>query len=244
MEKTELRLEYDTYIRKEGSVSAIIVAAGSSTRMGGESKQLMTLGGIPVLARTLLAFERAKCIKNIVIVARDCDILPFQIIAEKYIISKVSDIVCGGCCREESVKNGVLRLGDDTEYVLIHDGARPLIEPELIERVAAAAEKFGAVTCGVPVKDTLKLVKDGVVDTTLDRSQIYSIQTPQGFNYKLFKECIAGIDDLTVYTDDCAVVESCGHSVHIVEGDYNNIKITTKEDISVASGILNMRGNV
>ncbi len=243
MEKTELRLEYNTYAQKAGKVSAVIVAAGSSARMGGESKQLMLLGGIPVLARTLLAFERAECIKNIVIVARECDMLSFQNIAEKYMISKVTDIVNGGSCREESVKNGIMRLDTDTEYVLIHDGARPLIETELIESVAAAAERFGAVTCGVPVKDTLKLVNDGVVDTTLDRSQVYSVQTPQGFDYTLFKKCITGISDLTPYTDDCAVVESCGHSVHIVEGDYNNIKITTKEDIAVASGILELGGN-
>lgn len=238
METTKSLLQYDTYDESTGTASVIIVAAGSSTRMGGVSKQLLSVGGIPVIARTLLAFQRAACIKNIVLVARECDILDLQKIAEKYMITKLTDIVEGGNCREESVKNGVLRLAKDSKTVLIHDGARPLVTQEVISAVADAAEKFLAATCAVPVKDTLKVVEDGIITDTLERAKIYSAQTPQGFSYPLFKNAIESIDDLSQFTDDCAVVESKGTSVHIVLGDYNNIKITTKEDVLIAEEIV------
>ena len=242
MESTELLLEYELSHSETGNVSAVIVAAGSSSRMGGISKQLLTVGGIPVLARTLLAFENANCIKNIVIVARECDILSFQMLCEKYMITKLSDIVEGGACREESVKNGILSLSEDTQCVLIHDGARPFVTEKTINDVAEAAMRYGAVSCAVPVKDTLKVVCDGVVENTLDRTAIVSIQTPQGFNYASFKKAICDKEDLSVFTDDCSVVEADGIKVHIVDGDYKNIKITTKEDVNLAEGILGIGG--
>ncbi len=238
MELTKPMLEYETSTENGGTASAIIVAAGSSSRMGGIPKQLLNVGGIPVLARTLLAFENAACIKNIVIVARECDILSFQLLAEKYLITKVTDIVEGGSCREESVKNGVMCLGCDTKCLLVHDGARPFVNEKIITDVAKAAEEFGAAACAVPVKDTLKVVESGIVTNTLDRSSVFSVQTPQGFSFELFKKSITSKNDLSVFTDDCSVVEADGIKVHIVEGDYNNIKITTKEDISIAEGIL------
>jgi len=240
----ETELMCDVCEQNEGFASAVIVAAGNSTRMGGTSKQTLLLGGIPVIARTLLAFERTAAIKNIVLVTRESDILPLQQLVQKYMISKVTDIIVGGNCREESVKNGINRLNTDTEYVLIHDGARPLVTTSVIEAVALATKEKKCVSCAVPVKDTIKVVKDGTVEQTLDRSQLVSIQTPQGFKYSLFRECINGIDNLEVYTDDCAVVEACGHTVSIVEGDYNNIKITTPEDIAVAEGILRCKGEI
>ena len=243
MKTTDTLLQYDTYVGSEGTASAIIVAAGSSTRMGGVSKQLLSIGGIPVIARTLLAFQRASCIKNIVLVARESDVPDLQIIAEKYMISKLTDIVEGGFCREESVKNGVLRLDKDTKTLLIHDGARPLVSEEIISSVAEAAETYGAATCAVPVKDTLKVVEDGVITDTLERTKIYSAQTPQGFSYMLFKNAIESADDLSQFTDDCAVVENTGASVHVVLGNYNNIKITTKEDVLLAEEIIK-RGEV
>ncbi len=238
METTKTLLQYDTYVEPLGMASAIIVAAGSSTRMGGVSKQLLSVGGIPVIARTLLSFQRASCIKNIVLVARECDMPELQIIAEKFMITKLTDIVEGGACREESVKNGVLRLDKDTKIVLVHDGARPLVTGEIICAVAEAAEKYGAATCAVPVKDTLKVVENGVITDTLERAKIYSAQTPQGFSYTLFKNAIESVEDLSLFTDDCAVVENAGKPVHIVMGDYNNIKITTKEDVLIAEEII------
>ncbi len=242
MELTETILQYDTCAENGGDVSVIVVAAGNSSRMGGTSKQLLSIGGIPVLARTLLTFERTKCVKNIVIVARECDILPFQLLVDKYMIGKVTDIVCGGSCREESVKNGILSLSPDTEYVLIHDGARPFVTPEIITKVADATKAHGAAACGVAVKDTLKLVKDGKIEKTIDRSTVFSIQTPQGFNFAEFRYAITNAKDLSIFTDDCAVIESVGKTVYTVEGSYNNIKITTAEDIALAEGIISLGG--
>ncbi|MBR6693973.1 MAG: 2-C-methyl-D-erythritol 4-phosphate cytidylyltransferase [Clostridia bacterium] len=242
MELAEMLLKYEIGAPNTGSVSAVIVAAGSSSRMGGISKQMLCVGGIPVLARTLLAFENAKCIKNIVVVARECDILSFQMLAEKYMITKLTDITPGGSCREESVKNGILRLDNDTDCVLIHDGARPFVTEKVIESVAEAVKKYGAAACAVAVKDTLKIVENGIIKETIDRSSAFAVQTPQGFDFAAFKEAITKSDDLSQYTDDCSVMEANGVKVHIVEGDYNNIKITTSEDITIAEGILGRGG--
>ena len=242
MELTQAILQYDTCVENDGAFSVIVVAAGNSSRMGGVSKQLLSIGGIPVLARTLLTLERTKCIKNIVIVARECDILSFQLLVDKYMINKVTDIVCGGSCREESVKNGVLALPDDTKYLLVHDGARPFVTPDIIASVADAVIEHGAATCGVAVKDTLKVVKDGIIENTLDRSTVFSVQTPQGFNFAEFKYAITSAKDLSIFTDDCAVMESVGKKVYMVEGSYNNIKITTNEDIAIAEGIIGLGG--
>ncbi len=242
MELTELLLKYETESENNGDVSVVVVAAGSSSRMGGVSKQMLTIGGIPVLARTLLAFENAKCVKNIVVVARESDILSFQMLAEKYMITKLTDITVGGSCREESVKNGILLLDDNTECVLIHDGARPFVTEEIIESVADAVKSFGAAACAVAVKDTLKSVENGVIKETIDRESVVSIQTPQGFNYPKFKEAILSRNDLSVFTDDCSIAEADGMEIHIVEGSYKNIKITTQEDILIAEGILSGGG--
>ena len=238
MELTETLFSCDTYIENEGYASAVIVAAGSSSRMNGCQKLTMTIGGIPVIARTMLAFERAKSIKNIVIVTRESDVLTMQMIAQKYMITKITDIIVGGSNREESVKNGINRLNENTKYVLIHDGARPLINTELIDKVSAACIDNDAVACAVPVKDTIKVVRDGLVEKTLERSSLYAMQTPQAFSYPVYKKCINSVEDLSKFTDDCAVAENFGVSVRIIDGDYNNIKITTKEDVQIAEGIL------
>ena len=242
MEVTETLLNFDVLAHNDGFASAVIVAAGRSTRMGGVSKQMLTVGGIPVIARTLLAFERSKSIKDIVVVTRESDILAFQMIAQKYMISKLTDIIVGGDNREESVKNGINRLSDSTEYVLVHDGARPLISVELIDKVAENCKEHGAVACAVAVKDTIKEVRDGLIVKTDDRSNLYAMQTPQAFPFRQYKDCINSVDDLSEFTDDCAVAESCGVSIRIIDGDYNNIKITTKEDVAIAEGILSCKG--
>lgn len=238
MEIIETLLQYDTCTEAAGTVSAVIVAAGSSTRMGGVSKQLLQIGGIPVLARTLLAFERAECIKNIVVVSRECDILSFQLLADKYMITKLTDIVVGGNCREESVKCGLERLAPDTECVLVHDGARPFVTEKIINSVAEAARECGAAACGVAAKDTLKSVENGIVCETFDRRNIYMVQTPQGFDFSRLREAMTSVGDLSRFTDECMIMEAVGATVAMVEGSYKNIKITTKEDIVMAEGII------
>lgn len=238
MKTTELLLQYSACDSATSDTSVIIVAAGSSSRMGGVSKQLLSLGGIPVIARTMMAFENCDAVKNIVLVARECDILEYQNIARKYMITKLSDIVEGGASREESVKKGMSCLDNSTEIVLIHDGARPLVSKDVIESVIIAARTHGASMCAVPVKDTIKVVKDGFIADTLDRSSLYSAQTPQGFKFSLFKECIESAEDLSLFSDDCSLVEKFNIPVNIVMGDYKNIKITTLEDVLIAESFI------
>ena len=167
--------------------AAILVAAGSSARMksGGASKTMMEIGGEPVLSRTLRAFENAACISKIVIVARACDFDAIQ--KASAFVTKPLTITEGGKERQDSVSNGAA-LCDDAEYIAVHDAARPFITPEEIETVCADAEKYGAATLAVPVKDTIKVAAaDGTVCATPERSTLRAIQSPQVFRLSLYK---------------------------------------------------------
>jgi 2-C-methyl-D-erythritol 4-phosphate cytidylyltransferase len=219
------------------SCAAVIAAAGSSTRMG-SNKLFMLLDGIPVIAHTLLAFEQCRIADSIIIVTKSEEVVAMQDIVRDYGISKVTDIISGGAMRTESVMNGVMAAGD-ADYVMIHDGARPLVTQEVIEEAYRAAVEYGAAAPGIPVKDTIKIVKDGVVVSTPDRSTLYAIQTPQVFYTGLIKGALArAVQEKISYPDDCAAVEAIGMSVHITRGDYRNIKITTEEDFAAADTLL------
>lgn len=217
-------------------VAAVIVCGGSSSRMHGIDKMFAEVGGMPVAARTVAKFQNCEKIDSIVIVTKEESVLKMQELCEKYGFGKVTDITVGGRCRQESVKNGVEFLKDDIGIVLIHDGARPFVTDECIVRVIDGAAEHGAVTCAVPLKDTVKSVKpDGLVIGTPDRSALCAVQTPQGFGLELYKKAIeANADRLEDFTDDCSVVESLGYAVYTVEGDYSNIKVTTAEDLLYA----------
>lgn len=217
--------------------AAIIAAAGNSSRMGSD-KLFMLLDDIPVIAHTLLAFEQCELVNKIVLVTRSDKIVMMHDVCKEYVISKVTDIVSGGADRSESVLNGIMAVGD-AEYVMIHDGARPLVSQEVIEGAYKAAVEFGAAAPGVKVKDTIKIVKDGIVVSTPDRDSLIAVQTPQVFNTGLIKGALSkAISDKKAYSDDCAAVEAIGMSVHITKGDYRNIKITTEEDYLVADALL------
>ena len=213
--------------------AAILVAAGSSARMksGGASKTMMEIGGEPVLSRTLRAFEHAACISKIVIVARACDFDAIQ----KASVTKPLTITEGGKERQDSVSNGAALCGD-AEYIAVHDAARPFITPEEIETVCADAEKYGAATLAVSVKDTIKVAAaDGTVCATPERSTLRAIQTPQVFRLSLYKEALCLAKNAgKQYTDDCQLIEAAGGKVYLTPGDYKNIKITTPEDLLVA----------
>ena len=241
MELTKLKLEYELCEKHNNAMPAIIVAAGCSSRMNGVNKQTALLCGIPVLARTLLAFENSGAVSNIILVTRSNDMLDAQILAERYGISKLTDIICGGDTREESVARGIAVLKKNDEFVLIHDGARPLVTAEIISGVANALKSCSAVTCAVPLKDTVKRVdKNGIVTETPDRSSLFAVQTPQGVRVEEFKTAIEKASrDLTNFTDDMSVMEAAGYTVHITNGSYKNIKITTPEDIMLAEYLLN-----
>lgn len=215
--------------------AAIVVAAGNSARMksGGVSKTMMQIGGEPVLSRTLRAFENASCITKIVIVARACDFDAIRQAAA--FLTKPFDVTEGGKERQDSVSHGAMLCGD-AEYIAVHDAARPFVTPEEIEAVCADAEKFGAATLAVPVKDTIKIAAaDGTVCGTPERSTLRAIQTPQVFRLSLYKEALRLAREAgKQYTDDCQLIEAAGGKVYLTLGDYKNIKITTPEDLLIA----------
>lgn len=219
-------------------IAAVIVAAGSSTRMG-TPKQFIPLNGCPLIAHTLLAFERCEIIDEIVVVARAEDHARLREIAKENGITKLTAVTSGGSTRQQSVQNGVSLCGG-AAYIAIHDGARPLVTPAIIERVVQAAGQYGAATAAVPAKDTVKLAdENGMVTATPDRNTVWNVQTPQIFDRALYERALAhalqqGLDA----TDDCQLIEAIGHPVKLVEGSYTNIKITTPEDVPFAEELL------
>jgi len=219
--------------------SAVIVAAGVSKRMMGENKLLKEICGKPVLAHTLLAFEKCEAVGEIILVVRPDDIQEFAGLCLSHGINKVAKIMAGGVTRLESVYNGVFAVCDDAEFIAIHDGARPCIEDSVIERTLKAAVKSHAAAPAVPVRPTLKKVKDGVITETVDREGLYEIQTPQIFSADLIKAALTSARKKAVdVTDDCMAAELIGCPVHITEGSVHNIKITTKDDLLIAEAIL------
>lgn len=236
MKITDVELKYDICeeLSQEG-LPVIIVAAGSSTRMQGANKQFLEINGIPVIIKTLLKFENCSAIKNIILVVRDEDLFSMQLLTEKYMIRKLSDIVCGGKTRQESVLKGLSRVASNDEAVLVHDGARPLVSDRIITSVAEALREYSAVTCAVKIKDTVKQTNEkGKVIKTLDRNSLVAVQTPQGVRIKEYLSAIEKAEDISVFTDDTSIMEAAGFEVYIVEGSYKNIKITTPEDIILA----------
>lgn len=235
MNATEIKLAYSIAEEENAVLPVIVVAAGSSSRMQGINKQYAELLGIPVIIRTLSAFERCGVISRIILVAREEDIPSFQLMAENYNITKLTDIVCGGKNRGESVLNGFKRLSQNEKKVLIHDGARPLVEDAVIRRVAKALEDNPAVTCAVRVTDTIKQVdSDGVVINTPPRESLAAVQTPQGVAVDEYLQAAEKSGDVSAFTDDMSVMESAGCRVITVEGSLRNIKITTPGDIKIA----------
>ncbi len=231
---------------KSPKVAAVIVAAGNSTRMAsGISKQLIPLCGIPVIGHTLMAFEKASTVSEIVVVCRESDMKAVSEIAKEYNISKLKATVLGGSLRSESVKNGVLAAGVDIGYLAIHDGARPLVTPEAIDRASFEAFEKKAVALMVPVTDTVKVVDEsGIIVDTPDRKTLRAAQTPQVFEKSLYLDALEKTKNAGVeFTDDCALVEFTGAKVYAVDGDYTNIKLTTPNDIGVAENILRSRGD-
>ena len=223
--------------------TALVAAAGGSSRMGeGVNKLLEPLDGIPVLARTLLALQRARRVDAIVVAAREEDILPFSELCRTYEISKCAKVIRGGESRTHSVLLAALEADEKTELLAVQDGARPLATPELIDSVIGQAEKCAAAAPAVPVKDTVKTVRDGQVEETLDRAALAAVQTPQVFDAGLLKAALqSALEAGAETTDDCSAVERLGKAVYLVEGDEENLKITTPLDLILAQAILDAR---
>lgn len=223
-------------------VSAIIVAAGEASRMGGE-KMLLELGGEPVLLRTLREFEKSPLIYEIIVVTREDQLERVASYSEAG-ITKLSKVIVGGATRSESVQNGLFAVSRSSHFIAIHDGARPLVTQQVIRDAVHRAERYNAAAPAVPVKATIKRAKNSVVLETPERSELFEIQTPQVFSAELIKGAIsAAVAAKKQYTDDCAAVEAIGVTVHITKGDYENIKLTTPEDMLIAEAILAGRGD-
>ena len=226
----------------ERHTTAIIVAAGNSTRMGYKlSKQLIPLNGHAALEYTLKAFQNCALIDEIIVVARSKELDDISQIAFNF--KKVSSITAGGDTRTLSVQRGVIAAGKRATHYAIHDGARVLITPHQIEQVLKAAYECGAAAPGTPVTDTVKMVdENGNILSTPDRSTMWSVQTPQVFERELYQRAMKNaIENNLTVTDDCSMVEAIGEKVRLIRGEYSNIKLTTPMDIAVAEALLSKR---
>ncbi|MBO5129252.1 MAG: 2-C-methyl-D-erythritol 4-phosphate cytidylyltransferase [Oscillospiraceae bacterium] len=216
---------------------AVIVAAGNASRMGGIDKVMAPLQGEPMIVRTVRAFQECDAVKEIVIVTREDLILPISGLCRGF--EKVKAVVAGGASRQESVGLGMNALSKKVKLVAVQDGARPLITGAVIDRTVRAAHSYGAAAPAVRVKDTIKVVRGGVVIETPDRAALQAVQTPQVFDFTLLKGALQKADqDGAAVTDDCSAVELMGMSVKIVEGDERNIKVTTPLDLKIAELLL------
>ena len=224
---------------------AIILAAGRGTRMNQTiNKMYLPLKGKPIIAHTLEAFYSLDIVQGItLVVSPGEEELMREKVLDIYPPKKPIKLVQGGAERQHSVYNGLKELPSDTQLVAIHDGARPLITPQVIERSFEVAKRWGAAVAGMPVKDTIKMVdSNGRVKDTPDRSYLWLVQTPQTFRYSLIMEAHKrAIEDNFLATDDSALVERLGKEVYMIEGGYENLKVTTPEDIAIAEEILTTR---
>jgi 2-C-methyl-D-erythritol 4-phosphate cytidylyltransferase len=218
---------------------AIIVAAGGSTRMGGIDKMFAPLEGRPVLARVVAAFETAPSVDRIVLVLNKNNLERGQKLAEAEDWQKVDAIIPGGPLRQNSVREGLAKI-PDCKWVIIHDGARPLVTVQLIEAGLVAAAETGGAVCAVQVTDTIKEEREGFIIKTLPRELLRAAQTPQVFRADIIKE--AYIRARGEFTDDASLVEAAGHRVKVYPGDYDNIKLTTPADLTMAGVIWRRKG--
>lgn len=226
----------------KGRVCAVIPAAGSSTRMGGQNKLLMEIDEVPVLVHTLSAFQNCSSIDEIIVCCREEEIVPYGNLCKTFGIDKVTKILQGGETRTRSVLNGVMECSPDTALVAIHDGARPLVTQEVITMAVEKARETGAAAPVVNLKDSIKRVADGIIRENIDRNSIVAVQTPQVFDKDLIKAALSkAVETNADFTDDCCAVEAIGMNVSITEGSYENIKITTPEDILIAEALLQGR---
>ncbi len=217
---------------------AVIVAAGRGARMGGMEKALAPLAGEPLLLHSVRAFEKTEVVDEIVVVTRRDLLEKVHRIVKRAGCTKVKGVVQGGKTRGESSRHGLGALSKDVDLVLVHDGARPLVSEELIERVAEAAAETGAAIPGVTPTATIKRTENGASAGTVDRRELREAQTPQGFRRSVLARAFAeAVKEHYEGTDEAAAVERTGETVTIVEGDRKNLKVTIPEDLAVAEAL-------
>lgn len=216
---------------------AVIVAAGSASRMGGIDKVMAPLRGEPMILRTVRAFEDCETVKEIVIVTREDLMGPIAELCSGF--TKIRSVVQGGSSRQESVKLGLLAFSKEVRLAAVHDGARPLVSGELIDKVIRAAHSYGAAAPAIPVKDTIKVFEGGFIAATPDRSTLRAVQTPQVMDRDLLLGALEKAErEGTALTDDCSAVEHIGMRVRLVEGEERNLKVTTPLDLKIAELLL------
>lgn len=229
--------------QKDPHCSVVVVAAGSSERMGGD-KMLMTLGAKPVIVRTLMAFQKSPVVDDIVVVTKQEKIMAIADMIKLYDISKVTQVISGGATRVESSLAGVSAVRRGAKLIAIHDGARPLVSQELIERVVKEANEHISAVPVLQSTDTLKRVDSrGVIVEGIDRASVFRVQTPQVFDADIIKGALTkAVEKRLPITDDCSAVDMMGFSTYTVEGDAGNIKLTLPENMVLAEAILKSRG--
>lgn len=227
---------------RNAKCAAIIVAAGTASRMKGTDKIMADLCGEPALLHALRPFEECEAITQIIIVTREDLLEPISKLCIQKQLTKVAKVVLGGQTRAESVQLGLDWVDKKCSYVAIHDGARPLVTEKIIHEAICKAAKFGAAAPAVPVKDTIKTAHGGIVESTPDRSALYAVQTPQVFYLPVYRAALdKAISEKKPVTDDCSAAEAFGVRVCLTEGSDENIKITTPSDLIVAEALLTGR---
>ena len=224
--------------------SAIVLAGGSGTRMGGDrTKQWLTVGGIPVVVRTLLVFQASRFINEIIVCAKDDEISDYSTLANDYGITKLKCVVEGGATRQESALNGFKRISDNADLVAVHDAARCLITEEMIEATVRAARRDGGAIAACRATDTVKITDDhGSILSTPERSKVWQAQTPQVFGVDQYRIALyTAIRDGIAVTDDASLMEHAGFNVTVVDCGRENIKLTEPVDLLIAEAILKQR---
>lgn len=229
-------------VKDKALCSVIVAAAGSSSRMDGPNKLFIEIGGKPVLAHTLTALNRCKEIGEIIVVTRASDINDVAQLCSTYKVTKMAKIIVGGPTRLESVYNGVQQASPDLKLIAVHDGARPFVTEYIVMNTVKAAMAYFAAAPAVPIISTVKQAKNGMVEKTVDRTNLFEVQTPQIFVAELLKGALQNaIDKSLEVTDDCMAVEAIGCPVKLTDGSRENLKLTTADDLAYAEAIYKMR---
>ena len=226
----------DAVLTPDTGLAVVVVAAGRSSRMGGTDKTFAAIHGVPLIVHTLTRLASCAAVSRIVLVVAEESVARAAGLARRHSIGKIAAVCAGGPRRQDSVLAGLAALGP-CRWVAVHDGARPCVSPDLMARALAAAQLWGAAVAAVPVKDTIKVVAaDGVITATPERATLWAAQTPQVFDYHrlLAAHCAAAAE----YTDDAALMAAAGHTVRVFPGAYENLKVTTPDDLALASHLL------
>ena len=222
--------------------AAVIVAAGSAERMKGTDKIMAELCGEPLIVHTVRAFHLSDDIQEIVVVTREDLLQPLSELFVAKKLSKVTKVTRGGETRAASVSAGLAQVSKNCTHVAIHDGARPLVTAQIIHDAVVKGAKFGAAAPGIPVKDTMKVVRAGIVESTPDRTYLYAIQTPQVFDLSVYRAALStALEAKKELTDDCSAAESYGVNVVVTPGSDENLKVTTPTDLILAEALLKAR---